>query len=115
MRIQPPLRALLEKQLQEYESIASDAHFIASQRGWDLTDTDPVLLLLESFRIRLKLALRNCESQIADMLIRRNTRGMIRGLRDLHRFLQRDGAISLLTQRLLDCETAGIRQLQTFL
>ena len=34
----PSLRKALESQLREYDSIESEAHAIASQRGWELPE-----------------------------------------------------------------------------
>ena len=34
--MRPSLRKALESQLQEYDSIETQAHALASQRGWDL-------------------------------------------------------------------------------
>ena len=50
-----------------------------------------------------------------DMIIEENTRAMIDGLKDLHQYQQQDSQVSVLSQRLLDCETASIRQMQSFL
>ena len=55
------------------------------------------------------------DSKIAAMMIQGNTRGMIAGLKDLHQYQQQDSQVSALCQRLLDCETANIRQMQAFL
>ena len=40
---------------------------------------------------------------------------MIKGLKNLHQFPQPDEKIRTLSQKLLDCETANIRQMQSFL
>ena len=39
--MRPALRKALESQLQEYDSIETEAHTIASQRGWELEELDP--------------------------------------------------------------------------
>ena len=49
------------------------------------------------------------------MMIQGNTRGMIKGLKNLHQFPKLDDQISIISQKLLDCETANIRQMQAFL
>ena len=109
------LRNTLKDQLQEYDSIETEAYTIALQRGWDLTELDPGRRFLRDRMTRLKLNGRNTDSRIADILIQRNTRGMIRGLRNLHQSEGLDHQIRILTQKLLDCETAHIRQMQSFL
>lgn len=49
------------------------------------------------------------------MVIQGNTQGMIKTLRDLHRFPQTDRAVSSIGQQLLSCEIEYIRQLKPFL
>ena len=113
--MQPQLRSTLKKQLQEYESIETEALAIALRRGWELPEMDAVLRFLTDRVIRLKLSGQNTDSRIADILIQRNTKGIIRGLRQLHRSSSEDPQIRILSQKLLDCENANIRQMQTFL
>ena len=113
--MRPGLRRTLESQLQEYNSIESEAHSIASQRGWELRDLEPAMRFLTDRRNRMKLFGRDTDSKIADMMIQGNTKGMIRSLKDLHRFAGSDQQIHILSQKLLDCETANILKLKTFL
>lgn len=113
--MRPSLRKALESQLMEYDSIESEAHSIASQRGWDLPELDPAIRMMTDMTTRMKLHRANSDSKIADMMIQGNTRGMIKGLKNIHQFPDTDTQISILSQKLLDCETANIRQMQTFL
>ena len=113
--MRPGLRKALESQLQEYDSIESEAHAIASQRGWELPELDPAKRIMSDMMTRMKLSRGNSDSKIADMMIQGNTRGMIKGLKNLHQFPEQDDQISILSQKLLDCETANIRQMQGFL
>ena len=64
---------------------------------------------------RVKLRRADADSRIADMMIQGNTKGMVKGIRNLHRFTEADAMISTLSQKLIDCETANIRQMQPFL
>ena len=114
-RMRPSLRKALESQLREYDCIESEAHAIASQRGWELRELEPASLFFSNLWIRIKLTIGNCDSRIADMMIQGNTKGMIRGLKNMHQFPSQDSQINTLSQRLLDCETANIRQMQMFL
>lgn len=109
------LRSALEKQLQEFDSIETEAYTIALQRGWELPELDPGVRFLKDRFTRVRLNGRNTDSRIADLLIRGNTKGMIQGLKNLHQFEGRDQPIRILSQKLLDCETAHIRQMQSFL
>ena len=113
--MRPGLRKALESQLQEYDSIESEAHSIASQRGWELPELDPAKRVMTDMMTRMKLSRGNSDSKIADMMIQGNTQGMIKGLKNLHQFPETDTQISTLSQKLLDCETANIRQMQGFL
>lgn len=109
------LRSTLEQQLREYDSIETEAYTIALQRGWELPELDPGRRFLKDRFTRMKLNGRNTDSRIADILIQGNTKGMIQGLRSLHQIEAGDQQIRILTQKLLDCETAHIRQMQSFL
>ena len=109
------LRSALENQLSEYDSIETEAYTIALQRGWELPELDPGKRFLKDRFTRMKLNGRNTDSRIADILIRGNTKGMIQGLKNLHQFEPQDHQIRILSQKLLDCETAHIRQMQNYL
>lgn len=113
--MRPSLRKALESQLKEYDNIESEAHAIASQRGWELEELEPGVRFLTDMATRIRLGYGSTDSKIAGMMIQSNTRGMITGLKNAHQYTQPDLAISTLSQRLLDCETAIIRQMQTFL
>ena len=113
--MRPGLRKALESQLREYDSIETEAHSIASQRGWELRELDPAVRMMSDMMTRMKLSGKNSDSKIADMMIQGNTRGMIKSLKDIHQFPGTDEQISTLSQKLLDCETANIRQMQGFL
>ena len=113
--MRPGLRKALETQLKEYDDIESEAHSIASQRGWELEELEPGVRFFSDMVTRIRLGYGNTDSKIAGMMIQSNTRGMITGLKNTHQYNQPDHAINTLSKRLLDCETAGIRQMQTFL
>lgn len=113
--MRPGLRKALESQLQEYDSIETQAHSIASQRGWELPELQPGARMMADMMTRMKLGFRNTDSKIAGMMIQGNTRGMITGLKNLHQYDSQDAQVTTLSQKLLDCETANIRQMQSFL
>ena len=114
-RMRPGLRKALEQQLREYDQIETEAHALASQRGWELKDLDPALRMMFNMVTRMKLSAGGSESKIADMMIQGSTKGMIKGLRNMHQFPREDSRISALSQKLLDTENANIRQMQAFL
>ena len=113
--VQPGMRSALESQLQEYDSIETQAREIASQRGWELDEVDPAIRAMANMTTRMRVPKKYPDSKIADMMIRGNTTGMIKSLKNLHRFNQQDPQVSAISQKLLDCETANIKQMQAFL
>ena len=114
-RMRPGFRRALEQQLREYDQIETEAHTLAAQRGWELKDLDPALRMMSNMVTRMKLSAGGSESKIADMMIQGSTKGMIKGLRNMHQFPREDSRISALSQKLLDTENANIRQMQAFL
>ncbi len=113
--MRPGLRKALESQLAEYDTIETEAHHLASQRGWELRELQPGARFMADRMTRMKLSFGNKDSKIADMMIQGNTRGVITGLKMQHQWGNRDAQIGLLSQKLLDCENANIRQMQQFL
>ena len=113
--MRPALRKALESQLQEYDCIETEAHAIATQRGWELPELDPAVRAMSNMMTRMKLHGRNTDSKIAGMMIQGNTRGMIKGLKNIHQFADQDSQVRTVCQKLLDCETANIRQMQGYL
>ena len=114
-RMRPGLRKALEQQLREYDQIETEAHALASQRGWELKELDSAVRMMSNMVTRMKLSAGGSESKIADMMIQGSTKGMIKGLRNMHQFPREDSRISALSQKLLDTENANIRQMQAFL
>lgn len=111
----PSLRAALHAQLREFDAIETEAHSIASQRGWELSDLDPAVRFVTDRMTRFRLTGKHTDSRIADMMIQGNTKGMIKNLQNMHQFDSEDQRVRILSQKLLDCENAGIRQMQAFL
>ena len=113
--MRPALRKALESQLHEYDTIETEAHSIATQRGWELKELDPSVRMMANMMTRMKLHGSNTDSKIAGMMIHGNTKGMIKGLRNIHQFADQDAQVQTVSQKLLDCETANIRQMQGYL
>ena len=111
----PALRRALESQLTEYDTIESEAHILAAERGWELQELDPGVRAITDMMTRIRVPKREPDSRIADLMILGNTKGMVKSLKDLHRFDYEDARISTISQKLLDCETANIRQMKGFL
>ena len=113
--ISEPLRNVLNSQLQEYDAIETEAHALASRRGWELPELDPAVRFMTDAMIRMRLRGTRNGSKIADMMIRGNTRGVVKGIRNLHQLGEPDEKLRTLCQKLLDCEKASIRQMEGFL
>ena len=112
--IGPRLRCTLESQLREYDAIEQEILSVAGQRGWELRELEPALRFFTGRSARMKAG-SSADSKIADIMIRRNTKGMILNLQNLHQYPRQDDRIGTISQKLVDCETAGIRKLQRFL
>lgn len=109
------LRDALESQLREYDTIETEIHALASQRGWELRELDPAVRFMADMMTRSRLTGKNSDSKIAGMMIQGNTRGMIKGLKNIHQYTGQDIPVRVLSQKLLDYETENIRQMQQFL
>ena len=114
-RMQPKLRSALQEQLKEYDRLESEAHALAAQRGWEPEELDPAVRAMADMMTRMKLRLNGNDSKIADMMIQGNTKGMIKGFKMQHKLPKADSQVTTLSQKLLDTETANIRQMQSFL
>ena len=68
--VQPGMRSALESQLQEYDSIETQARDIASQRGWELDEVDPAIRAMANMTTRMRVPKKYPDSKIADMMIR---------------------------------------------
>lgn len=109
------LKNALRSQLREYDTVESQAHSIAASRGWELQEVNPAVSCMAGMMSKMRLCCARPDSKIAAMMIQGNTRGMIIGLKDRHRYTQADGDVKSLSQKLLDFEQANIRQMQEYL
>ncbi len=109
------LRSALNSQLKEYDTLEQEAQSLAASRGWELEELDSGLRAMVGLMSRAQLAFGDTDYKVAAMTIQGNTKGIIKGLHNLHQFNHSDERISALSQKLLDCESANIRQMQGFL
>lgn len=109
------LRTALKEQLEEFDSIEQEAQSIASSRGWTLEELDPTVKSMAKMVTRTRLSFGNINSKVAAMMIQGNTRGIIKGYKNIHQLYESDERVSTLTQKLLDCESANVKQMQGFL
>lgn len=113
--IRATLKTALKSQLEEYDAIEKEALSIAAKKGWELSDLDPAIKSMTDIMVKTKLYFGDMDSKAAALMIQGNTRGMIKGLKNLHQINNSDQQISLLTQKLINCEEENIRQMQGFL
>lgn len=113
--VRASLHAALQSQLKEYDIIERESHNIAASRGWELEELDPAIKGMARMMTAMQLSFGNASSKAAAMTIQGNTRGMIKSLKNLHAYNNSDARVETLSQKLLDTETANIRQMQGFL
>ena len=109
------LRNELECQLREYDSIEQEAHGIALSRGWVLKELDPAIKGMTNMMTLSRLSFGNIDSKAAAMMIQGNTRGIIKGFKNLNQYPPSDQRITNLAHKLIDFEENNNRQLQGFL
>jgi uncharacterized protein (DUF305 family) len=109
------MKDALDAQRREYDAIETQAHKIAGERGWQLRELNPGVRSMAEMMTRARLQGRNKDSKIAALMVQGNTRGVIKGLKNLHRYHGRDPQISQLAQQLLDHENTNIRQMEDFI
>ena len=71
--------------------------------------------MMATMSARMRLQGRNKDSKIAALLVTGNTKGMIKGLKNAHRYHGRDARIRELSGRLLDYENENIRLMEPFI
>jgi hypothetical protein len=109
------LRTELKSQLKEYDAIEQEAHGIALSRGWKLKELDPAIKGMTNMMTKTQLSFGNIDSKAAKMMIQGNTRGIIKGYKNLNQFPSTDQRVANLAQKLIDFEEANNHQLQGFL
>ena len=113
--LEPELRRALTQQLKEYDGIETEAHAIASQRGWELQELDSAVRFLSNMTVRMRFTGADATSKISEMMIQGNTRGLVKCLRGQHHCEGKDNRVDTLTQKLIDTQTNNIRQMRPFL
>lgn len=114
MQLNSDLQSALRSQLREYDSIEQEAQSLAASRGWQLEQLDPAVKAMADMTTRMRLSYGNSSSKTAAMMIQGNTRGMIKGLKNLHHYNNSDERVAVLSRKLLDCEQENIKQMQGF-
>lgn len=109
------LRNALKSQLHEYNQIEEETYALARERGWQLKELNPMARTMADMAARSKLMYNKNDSKIAEMMVQGNTRGVIKSMKNLHRYHQNDGKVTSMAERLLECENNNIKQMEGFL
>ena len=109
------LRTALNSQLKEYDAIEQEAHGIALSRGWELEELNPAIKGMTNMMTKSRLSFGNTNSKAAQMMIQGNTRGIIKGFKNLNQYTSSDQRIVTIAQKLIDFEETNNKQLQGFL
>ena len=113
--IKAGLKQELDRQLCEYDSIEKDALRLATARGWELKNLNPMIRQMSSLVSHVQLMGGEVDSKIAGMLIQGNTRGLILGMKNLNHENQIDEQVERLAKNLLNKEQINIQKTQIFL
>lgn len=109
------LKEELLSQKKEYDSFEHRAKQIAANHNMILQDINPMVLTMSKLMSRARLMAGDVDSKIAGMMIQGNTRGMITGLKNLHKCTNPSGDVTELAQQLLNRETINIQKTQPYL
>ena len=109
------LKTALKSKLKEYNQIEQETYALARERGWQLSELNPMARSMADMASRSKLMYNKHDSRIAEMMVQGNTRGVIKSLKNLHRYHQNDGQVTAMAQKLLECENNNIKQMEGFL
>lgn len=113
--MRPSLRENLEIQAAVYRQVEREAMEIAASRNWQIDQLGPVSRTCARMVSRMRLTGGDTDSKVAAMVMEGSTRGLIKGLRNLHQFPYQDTAVSTLAQRLIDMESESIHKMQSYL
>ena len=109
------LKSALRSQLREYDTIEREALDLAQVKGWKLKELNPAVKHMTNMMTKTKLSYGDRNSKAAALMIQGNTRGIIKGYKNLNQFAEPDERIAALSRKLLDCEKENIQQMQGYL
>ena len=115
MPLRASLKDALRSQLREYDKIEKEGLALATERGWELKQQNPAVQHMTNMMTKTRLSFGDISSKAAAMMIQGNTRGIIKGYKNLNQFAASDERITALSRKLLEYEQSNIRQMQGFL
>ena len=115
MPLRASLKDALRSQLREYDKIEKEGLALATERGWELKQQNPAVQHMTNMMTKTRLSFGDVSSKAAAMMIQGNTRGIIKGYKNLNQFAASDERITALSRKLLEYEQSNIRQMQGYL
>lgn len=115
MDMNQELRCAMESQLSEYDAIENEAQRLAKSRNWKLKEVNPSIRAMANQMTRTRLSFGNRDSKIAAMMIQGNTRGIIKGTKNLNHADVQDADVLHLGRKLLKAEDNNVAQMKQFL
>lgn len=109
------LRQSIRDQIAAYDHIEQETRELLDQRAWHVKEAGKLHRAYSSAAIQMKLMGKNRDSGIAAMVIRGNTRGVIKGMRNLNHYSRQDPPVTALAEQLVDAERTAIARMQAFL
>ena len=109
------LRSELRTQLEEYDAIEKEAYGIAASKGWRLSELNPGIKAMTNIMTIPRLSFGNINSKAAAMVINGNTRGIIKGHKNINQYAVSDQRIQALAEKLINFEEINNKHLQGFL
>ena len=113
--LNPELRQALVQQLKEYDGIETEAHNIASQRGWELKELDSAVRMMSNMVCRMKLTGADATSKISEMMIQGSTMGVTSLTRQIRDYDGEDTEVLDFAKKQLKREEKNIDELKKFL
>lgn len=109
------LQQAMHDQLKEYDSLEQEAYDLARRKGWEMEPLSQGVQRMSSMMARMQLMGNHTDSKIAKMLVQGNTRGMIKGYKNLNHSSKLEPSVDAIAQKLLAKEKENIRQSCKFL
>ena len=107
--------SLLQKQLTRYGKIYHAAGLMLRNRGKSVRHISPVAKTMTRLSAQMDLRRDNTPSHVAEMMIKGNTMGVNKLVRDLRTYDRGDISVTMLAKKLLDTEEEHIHELRTLL
>lgn len=110
------MQTALRSQLQEYESLYSEADRLLREREGRVQNVNPLArysaMMSSKMRVRMSS---DPTAKIAELMLQGNTRGMIKSMHNIRTMGLLDPKVSGLSNRLLQTEQANIDQMKGYL